>query len=111
MQVRQIRTRAALAIGAIVCMLGFTCLSSPGAPSKATSAQIDQMNQEIGGGSGGFGIAPPDWPAMAKKIRTATDSVDRRHWISEFARHTVALPESLRVLRLAELKQLMREGR
>lgn len=110
MKTGTMQVRATIASSALVCALGLACVNSPGPPSQATTAQINQMNQEIGGGSGGFAAAP-DWPAMAKNIRSATDSVERRHWISEFARHAVALPESLRVQRLAELKQLMREGR
>jgi hypothetical protein len=66
------------------------------------------MNQEIGAGSG---EAAPNWAALAKAIRDAANSVDRLHWISEFAHHTAALPESLRTQRLAELRQLMREVR
>jgi hypothetical protein len=111
MQIGKIRIRAALAISAAVCSLGLTCLSSPGAPSKATAAQIDQMNQESGAGSSNFAAAPPDWPAMSRAIRTARDSVERVHWIAEFAHHAIALPESLRTQRLAALKQLMREVR
>ena len=87
------------------------CLpASPGPPTKATVAQVEQMNLEFSGGSTGFGVAP-DWPAIMKSIRSATNAADRQHWISEFAYHTAALPESLRTVRLAELQQLMREGR
>lgn len=94
----------------VACASGLAC-ESPGPPTKASTAQVNQMNQEVGGGSSGFGIAPPDWPAMSKAIRSATDSADRLHWISEFAHHTAALPESLRAQRVAELQQLMREVR
>jgi len=111
MQTGQIRTRVALAIGAIACMMGFTCLSSPGAPNKATDAQIAQMSQEYDAGSSNFAAAPPDWPAMSKAIRAARDSAERMHLISEFAHHVAALPESLRTQRMAELRQLSREVR
>jgi len=107
MWIRIVPVRATLCV--LVCASGYGC-STPGAPTKATTAQIDQMNQEIAGGSSSAALAP-DWPAMAKKIQIATDPMDRRHWISEFAHHAAALPESLRIQRLAELKQLMREGR
>ena len=103
--------RAAVVGCAIACTLAFSCLDSPGAPKKATTAQIDQMNQESGAGSSNFAAAPPDWPAMSRAIRTARDSLERVHWIAEFAHHAIALPESLRTQRFAELKQLMREGR
>ncbi len=110
MKGRLIRTRAALAISAAACSLGFTCLSSPGAPSKATAAQIDQMSQEYDAGTSNLAAAH-DWPAMSKAIRTARDSAERMHLISEFAHHVAALPESLRTQRMAELRQLMREVR
>jgi hypothetical protein len=94
---------------ALACAFALAC-ESPGPPTKATSDQINQMNQDYGGASTGFGRAP-DWSAMMTAIRSAKDSADRKHWISEFAHHTAALPESLRAQRVAELQQLMREGR
>lgn len=111
MQRRLIRTRAALAISAAASSLAFTCLSSPGAPSKATAAQIDQMSQEYDAGSGDFAAAAPDWPAMSRAIRAERDSAERKHLISEFAHHVAALPESLRTQRMVELRQLTREVR
>jgi hypothetical protein len=109
MYVRIMPIRAALVVSTLACASALACVDSPGPPNKATTAQIDQMNEEVGGASSGFGIAPPDWPAMSKAIRGARDSVDRMHWISEFAHHAAALPESLRIVRLAELRQLIRE--
>ena len=102
-------SRSALCIVAIAWGFAVAC-ESPGPPTKASSQQIDAMNQEIGSGSGSFGKAA-DWSAMTQSIRTARDSVDRMHWIAEFAHHAAALPESLRVLRMAELQQVLREVR
>lgn len=110
MRVR-IPLRGALIVSAVAALSTLACVNSPGPPTKATQPQIDLMNQEVGGGSGSFGVAPPDWPAMSKAIRTPRDSADRLHWIGEFAYHAAALPESLRTLRFAELQQLLREVR
>lgn len=110
MCLRVMSIRATRIVSTIASASALAC-ASPGPPNKATAAQVNQMNQEVGGGSSGFGIAPPDWPAMSKAIRGTRDRVERMHWIGEFAHHAAALPESLRTQRLAELKQLMREVR
>jgi hypothetical protein len=102
--------RIKLLVSAVACASALACVSSLGPPNKATTAQVNQMNQEISGGSSGFGIAP-DWAAMSKAIGDARNSVDRLHWIGEFAHHAAALPEPLRTQRLTELKQLVREAR
>ena len=110
MLVRLFRVRASFGICVVACALGLACTNSPGPPSKATTAQIDQMNQEIASGSASSDAAA-NWAELAQAIRTARDPVDRMHWISEFARHAAVLPEPARAQRLVELKQLMLEVR
>lgn len=110
MPVRRIRIRASFAICVVAGSLGLACTNSPGPPSKATTAQIDQMNQEIASGSASSEAAA-NWADLAQAIRTAPDPVNRMHGISEFARHAAALPEPSRTQRMVELKQLMLEVR